>query len=94
MADETQNGSPKEIKIPEGDRFLFARIGEKGDLQILFSDVHSAIVLSKLADRWLDLNVVTPSLAPRPAVGALAPGVPLTAEVLNKIRGMKKFGNG
>lgn len=68
MSDTEQNGgAPKQLNIPEGDRFLFVRLGPQGEFSILFSDVQSAIALHRICERWLETNVIDPSVAPRPA---------------------------
>ncbi len=88
-----QNGAPatQKFEVPEGDRFLFVRMGQDGAFQILFSDAQSALALHHIAARWLDLNLIDPSVAPRTQANL---AMPAGLDMGSIARRMKKgFGN-
>ena len=88
MQDGKTNGSnPQQLQIPDGDRFLFVRMNEKGEFQILFSDLHTGIVLTRLADKWLDKQIEQGLGLNQPAQPMIAtPGVAVDPQLLARLR--------
>lgn len=84
MSDQKQNGDQhQQLQVPEGDKFLFVRIGKDNSLQVLFSDHLDAISLVKVASAWLDENIIIPSVRPQQAHVSI-PGV--NPDLLNLLR--------
>lgn len=89
MSDDPKTNGTPQLQLKEGERFLFVRMGEDGGFQILFSDAHSALALHRIADRWLDLNIIDPSVAPKPQIG-----IPAGLDIGSLNRAMKRVGKG
>lgn len=94
MQPEKQNGSnaAQQLNVPEGDRYLFVRMSESGEFQILFSDMAAAIMLNRVADAYLETEIKKAfNLLPPAQHASSITGVALDPRVMERLksRGMK-----
>jgi len=85
MSDDPKTNGTPQLQLKEGERFLFVRLGEDGAFQILFSDAQSALALHRMADTWLEENILRPSLAPQPKIG-----IPAGLDMSSLTRALKR----
>ncbi len=91
MSEEKQNGSaqPQELKVPEGDHFLFVGLGKNGEFQLLYSDPLTGLALLTMADEFMRTEMRKnfggqPQIAP---TAAIPPGL----DISSMIRAQRKM---